>query len=194
MEAITMMNIEPSEVLGKAARSIEECLNTGWSISDDISAEWALKKIQSIENDATRIIDTAKAFINYYTSIIQVTKSKTEQDISFFTGLLERYFNTLELRETKSQKIYDLPSGKLIRKRVKPQRIITDEDALTIWAAKTDPDYINVNPNFSMINSECDICNGNLILRDTGEVVPGIEYKDQPDEFTIQLRRGKGDK
>ena len=108
-----------------------------FTIDDDAKADWAIRKINETNDECERLNAVRRRQIEFLTAMIRREEEKRDRRTSNLTWHLERYFDTVPHRETKTLSAYDLPSGKLQRK--KPTiKLEKDDDALTKWLATLD--------------------------------------------------------
>lgn len=153
-----------------------------WAITDDSGADWALRRIKQAREIRDRMIDHHKR---------QIEKAAAECDgIEQRLGAkLLNYFQTLPVRETKTQRAYDLPSGKLVLKRQQP-KFEPDDAPLSKWLldnGMTDKVKTVYKPLWGDLKPLTHVEGGDVVLTATGEIIPGIKAIERPDEFRMEV-------
>jgi hypothetical protein len=160
-----------------------------FEIRNDMTAEWALSKIRKNNSLADRIlksINVMTRFLEYRRD--QVTKSKemaNERYIQYLNG----YFQKVEYRETKTMKVYDLPTGKLMIKSPKQKFIRNDAELLEWLKTNKQEAYIAVKetPKWDELKKTVTV-NGQNVIDENGEIVAGVVVEISPPEFAVELR------
>lgn len=115
-------------------------------ISDDKTADWALKIIQKERQEVERLCKTIDEEIEMLKLKKQRIADSLDNKIGFLQGKLFEYFRTVESKELKSCYKYKLPSGELVynKETVKYER---DDDKIIQWLTDHNyMDYIKVKP------------------------------------------------
>ena len=170
---------------------INEHINTEekdvWEITDDQSAEWALKKIAEANEEAEK-------WREFYEHKIVDAATKSANTIEFFKAKLRQYFEKVPHHQTKTQESYELPSGKLVLKAQGPE-YIRDDDVLICWAKVDHPELIKQTmvEKFDWSTMKKSIAtdyvinsDGHAINTSTGEIVPGLTVNEREPKFTIE--------
>lgn len=157
-------------------------------IDTDVKAEWALHQIAEVRAESKRIIDTSEQYASYYLNRIQQEKERCEARCKSLEALLKGYFDTVPHKESKTQKSYNLPSGKLVLKDRQPE-IKLDNEALTSWLVSNDPDFVEtkLSPKWGEFKKTLTL-QGTDYLTKYGEVVPGITVTPREPEFTVSVK------
>lgn len=153
-----------------------------WRIFDDGAADWALCRVR----DARAERDRMKDHFNRQIAKANEVCARTEE---YFSAKLMEYFATLPVRETKTQKTYDLPSGKLVLKAQGP-KYERDEKALCAWLeANGHVDMIKVTKEakWADLKPLTRIDGEELVFTETGEIIPGAKATPRPDEFRMEV-------
>lgn len=169
----------------------EEEQREGFMVTNDLKADWCLDKIREHKEEYKRFETVAKDKIQQLQEVLKREKEKMENEVSFFESKLQRYFHTVEdsARETKTQKSYKLPSGQLIVKFPNPQ-FKRDNNKLAEWLENNEMNqYIQVKKQakWGELKKATDVVNGQVVVRDTGELVEGIEVVERDPEFQVKL-------
>lgn len=149
---------------------IEE--QTGFSITDDRSAEWALGKIREAKAEQEK-------WEAFYSEKLEAVRKECQNTIDFMTHHLRRYFLTQEHKVTKTGiEKYSLPSGELT---LKPAGIDykRDEIAMLAWCEEHLPEAIKVTRKAGWAEVKAHI-------KETGEIPDGVEPFETEPTFSIK--------
>lgn len=154
-----------------------------WEVKTDKDAEWALNKIRAARAECAK-------WCAHYTRLMDAAKAEAANTESYFSGLLERYFDTVPTKHTKTQESYSLPSGKLVRKR-QPPEFARDDEALVPWLKSAAPELVKITEtaNWGELKKRCTVADGAVVDAQTGEVVPGVTATPRPDLFTVAMSK-----
>ena len=141
-------------------------------------AAWALRKMSRIKAEQDENIQTAQAEIERITSWRDEENGKLERSISFFEGLLYEYFVQLRGDDPKL-KTMKLPHGTLKMRAQQPQYEY-DESLMLPWAKKNLPEAVVVKESVAKTPVKKHI-------KDTGEMVPGVEIVERPERFSVEV-------
>jgi len=116
---------------------------------------------------------------------LEKVKSEKENKIARRDSYLLEYFETIDdkaKKKTKTQEKYRLPSGEIVKKYPGPE-YKRDNDALVKWAKESQlNDYIEVKESvkWADLKKNTEVVSGQLVYKDTGELVEGVEVVDRP--------------
>ncbi|AEE95754.1 host-nuclease inhibitor Gam family protein [Mahella australiensis] len=163
----------------------------GWRITDDNQADWALEKIAAIDAEYRRKEVVAKNKIAQVQEWLDKQKEQAEQQRSFFCALLKQYFESLPataVKQTKTQKIYKLPSGVLRLKQQQPE-YLKDEDKLLEWVKTNKPQFVKIKEsvNWSSLKELVATAGDKAVDTQTGEVIDGIEIVEREPKFDVEI-------
>lgn len=139
---------------------MDEQERTGFTVTDDQSAEWALKKIREAREEQVK-------WETFYVERLETVRQKTQDTVDYMTGLLRRYFATVPHRVTKGgTEKYSLPSGELI---CKPAGVDyeRDEGALLNWCEANLPGAVKVTRKASWADVK-------QYMKETGDIPEGV--------------------
>ena len=146
---------------------------TGWVITDDGGAEYALKKIVEAENEMA-------AWKDYYAEQYAKIEARCNQTIEFMKSKLADYFEQVPRRATKTGiEKYKLPSGELVLKPagIEYQR---DEDAMLEWCKAQHPEFVRVSEKASWSDVKA-------YIKETGEIPDGVLPVEKPAAFEVKV-------
>lgn len=160
-----------------------DTFNEVFTVKDDSTAQWCMKKIKEAE------ADRAMWKAHYEAQMEKVNKA-ADESIAYFTAKLEEYFANVPHKATKTQESYTLPGGKLIRKKQQP-KFETDDEALVPWLednfmgqlvkVKKTADWAALKKVVSVTPD------GEHVATDEGEIIPGVTVTQRPDVFKVEM-------
>ena len=160
-----------------------------FTIDNDRTAEWALKKIREEKEEYDRIKALADEVIAEAAHKAEQAKKRFEANSSFLTSKLAQYFEAVPKKATKTQETYRLLSGTLVRKfggtKAEP-----DKEKLATWLkANGYNDYIKTveEPKWGEFKKLVNLEGSIATITDTGEIVEGITLIDTPPEFKVKF-------
>ncbi len=159
----------------------------GFVIDSPSKANWAIKQIKDARQRSDIFVSVAKDEISVLEEKIAKSKSDTDSQTSFLICALDNYLDELPAKSTKTQKTFDLPDGKLVRKFEKIDFVKTDE--LTSWLKENAPNFLKVQepvPNWVELKKELIVSDEGLILTKNGEIVEGVILETKPASFDIK--------
>ena len=121
-----------------------------FTIADDSTAEWALRKVLEAKAEKDRLTELVKAEAAKLKTHQELIDKKYENSTGFLMAHLFRYFNTVEHKNTKTQETYQLLSGKLVFKKPKLEAN-KSEDALLAWCKNNAPEYVKTSESNAYI-------------------------------------------
>ena len=154
------------------------------SIIDDIGAEKALVSLKQDIEERERLKETCKKMITDYQDKIQELDFEIEKLESNIKQALNIYLDSVEMKETKTQFSYQLPSGKIIKK--KPQSILRAKDTLIDKVSK-EYKKIEIKLNWAEYKRNLEVVDGNVIDKETGEVIEDVEIETKEEEVQIKF-------
>lgn len=161
------------------AENIQEGDASRFVIDDDRKADWAVRRIAEIQQET-------KAWKDYYKAQSDKMVQDAESRIAYFTAMLGDYFATVPHKATKTQESYKLPSGKLVLKN-RADDYERDDEQIIAWCAANAPEYVQNVPKlkWSELKKQIAPDGEEMVLAETGEVVPGIKRIERDREFTV---------
>lgn len=157
-----------------------------FTVDDDQKAEWCLDKIREAKAELEK-------WTKFYQERMDSYKKYIDNRIAFFEGMLQRYFETVPHKETKTQESYHLPSGKLVMKEQKPEWT-HDDTQLLPWVKEYVPGFVKVKESVDWAEMKKDLTviwnedGTNQIVNADGLIVPGITVTERPDEFRVEVK------
>jgi hypothetical protein len=163
--------------------SAEQEEHEDFQITDDSTAEWAVRKIKDAQQDTEK-------WRQHFADQLQAIANSNQSTINYMTSLLGGYFAIVPHRETTMQAKYELPSATLIRKQQQPE-YSRDNDTLLRYADENQRvDFIRVKrePNWEAIKAASTVQGETLVDTETGEIIPGITVVARPDKFDVKIK------
>lgn len=154
-----------------------------FEITDDAKADWAIRKIADSRAETER-------FISLYEVKIQAVQEKLERTEEYFGSLLLAYMEQQpDVKATKTQRSYTLPTGKLIVKEQEP-KYTTDDEALVSYFKETGKnEFIKTiqKPEWGEFKKNTSLVGNAVVDKDTGEIVPGVKVEQREPKFEVKL-------
>ena len=160
----------------------------GFRITDDLCADWAVRKIMAERAEYERLKEIAEQQIAAIEEKLEAAKRRYENGTGFLTSCLEGYFKTVPHKSTKTTEKYRLLSGTLTLKKggAKPQ---ADDEILVPWLKQNGyADLVKVKESavWSEVKKKITFSGGIAMFEDTGEIVEGVTVTEAPDTFKVE--------
>lgn len=161
-------------------------------ISNDIEADWQVDKIAIVTADLKRKEMVANAKIEQIQQWLDRERAAAEKEIAYREYLLKEYFESLPadfIKETKTQKIYKLPSGTLRLKQQQPE-LLRNDDMLLQWVKANKPRFIKIRESvdWAGLKELTKIVGDKVVDIQTGEIVDGIIAQEREPKFEVEVR------
>lgn len=155
--------------------------NDSFVIDTDAKAEWALQKIREARADRDR-------FVKWYTDKIKEIKEQCDFNTMNLERMLKEYFDSVPHRETKTQSVYDLPTGKLFVKKQNPEYKHDDKTVID-WLKKNGGNqFIEVEESLKWGDlKKAGAVVGGKMFDENGEEIPGIEVVNKDPVFCVEV-------
>lgn len=161
----------------------------------DMKAEWCLNKIRKIRAEQQRETEELERQMQFYVDQKAMIDHNADEDVAFFEGILRGYFNNRVdagfTKETKKQVTYKLPSGTLKVKHLEPKYDYKTgaKDAITFLKENKMEQYVKVKEELDWddLKKLTKVVDGAVVLKETGEIVPGITATARDDEFSVEV-------
>lgn len=150
-------------------------------IDTDAKAEWALQKIREHKADRDR-------FVKWYKDKIKEITEQCDFDTMNLERMLKEYFDTVPHRETKTQSVYDLPTGKIYIKKQNPDFKHDDKTVIEWLKNNGGGRFIEVEETLKWgdLKKAGAVVGGKMFTED-GEEIPGIEVIDREPLFCVDV-------
>lgn len=153
----------------------EEQDQEGFRVTDDQGAKWCVDQM----NEACREFDEIN---EWYQAMIKKAMAKRDAKIERMRNYLRDYADQVPMRESKTQRSYPIPGGKLVWK--KAHQVYKHDDKLILEELKAHgrDDMIK-----RQVTEKVDWMSLKKELQETGELIEGVTIEEVPDEFVVQL-------
>lgn len=158
----------------------------GFVIDTPQKANWAVRKIKEARQRRDLFNSAAQNEIEELQNKIEESGRRCDSETGFLMSALAVYLETVPAKESKTQKTFILPEGKL-KKKFASRVFKADEEKLAEFLAN-DEEYIKVvkKPIWGEFKKLLKEVNGNVIRTDTGEIVEGVIVEERPEVFDIE--------
>lgn len=174
------------EIFGEEETSEKSPFN----ISDDVTADWAIRKIKDKLENLDRLEALGKAQKAEIDAKIERERKIVENGTAFLRGKLLSYFESVPHESTKTEEKYKLLSGTLKMKKAS-KKYDHNDDELTKWLIDNGyEDFIKrkAEPRWGELKKMLEMTPaGVVILKASGEVVDGVTIVETPPEFDIKF-------
>jgi len=163
--------------------------NEGWHITDDSTADWALRRIAWHQQQIERRKQFVQREIERLQAYLQAETERHERSIRFFESHLRAYFEQLRQQGLLGdRKTYRLPHGAL-QMRAKSPKFERDDKQLLEWARQHGLVRVSEAPDWSTIKERLAVTDSMVVVdRETGEVVPGVIVAEPAGEtFSVKV-------
>lgn len=163
----------------------EDEVTERWKITNDDEAEWLIDKVNDELYEINRYEISLINKIETLKAKLEKVKNEKQDKIERRNGYLLEYFETLDdkaKKKTKTMEKYRLPSGEIVKKYPGPE-YKRDNDILVKWAKESKlNDYVEVKESvkWADLKKNTQIVSGQLVYKDTGEIVDGVEVVERP--------------
>ena len=157
-----------------------------FAINNDERADWALQKIKENKEEIAEKVELAEKRIYQIEKWLESETKTLENNIDHLEGMLAEY-----AREIKNSdpdfKTKKLPFGKIQYRSQRPKWHYKDD--LLEYAEENMPDIIKVQKQVDKrkLKKCCDVVNGKVINKNTGEIMNCIEVKEREEKFSIKV-------
>ena len=167
---------------------VNEAHSKDFLIDNDTKAEWAIRKIKEAQDEHDRISALIDAEEERLKERKEKNDKKLEADTSYLKYLLNSYMNTVKCKETKTQRSYQLLSGKLVYKYGGTEWI-KDEDKLLEWARQNKPDLVKTkySVDWSNLKKTLTVTPKDEVITEDGELLDFIKAEKKPDSLDIKF-------
>lgn len=182
------MSLRIEDIIEAEGTEAEQLEAQGFVIDNDSKAEWALKKIKAAQYEHDRLEDLIAA----EHEVLTEKKRKIDEQLSRETGylkyMLNQYMDSVNCKETKTQRTYQLLTGKLVRK-VGGIDYIRDDEQLLIWARANRPGCIKIKESLDWagFKKELTVEEDGTVITSDGEVLEAVRAEKKEDTFDIKF-------
>lgn len=171
------INAETGEVLETAQP---------FTITDDKAADWAVRTVLAEEADAQRLADLCKQEASELLEKAKAYIERGEKRTSFLKSKLAEYASSVEMKETKTQRKYELPHGTIMFKQKQPTFLKNEEVAINFLEASGFNIYVEEMKKLKWgeVKKEVTIKDGVPYL--SGLKFEGIDVQENGESFEIK--------
>ena len=175
---------------------LEQPVRERFVVDNDMKAEWCLDKIRKARKRQQKEKEELQRQMQFYLDQMAVVDHEAEEEVSFFTEMLRPYFQSRVddgfTKAVKTKVSYKLPTGELVLKHREPEYEYKKEQdkAIAFCKANKLQKYIKVKEelNWKEFKTMTEISGNAVVLKETGEVVPGIEVTEREDVFEVEVK------
>lgn len=166
----------------------EEAEHKGFSINDDVTADWALQKIKEERDECERLSVIACEQIAEINLKMKHLEETAERKTAFLKGCLAEYFKTVPHKATKTQENYKLLNGSLVMKLGSQKMVKDDAELIEYFHQNNMSEYIKTEekPIWAEFKKNLSIVDGKVVDTTTGEVVDVVRVEDVPGTFDVK--------
>ena len=149
----------------------------------DIDAEHFLRVIREANSEFDRMQ-------SWYLQKIEEAQAARDERVRYAESALRVFFESVPAKETKTQKSYELPGGKLVLKKQEP-KFETHDETLIPWLKANKPEYVKtkVYSDWAGLKKELKLApDCTSMITEDGEIVPGIEVTPREDKFVVTVK------
>lgn len=160
----------------------------GFVIDNDKKAEWALKEIKAAQAEHDRLERLIADSMAELDEKRKENDKQLERNTSFLKWALAEYMESVTCKETKTQKTYQLLTGKLVKKNPTLD-YVRDDDTLLAWCNDNMPDAIKIKTSVDWQNLKplLTVTDGGTVCTAAGEIVEGVSVEERPAKFDIKF-------
>ena len=155
--------------------ALEGQTRDSFRVTDDGSAAWCVRKIREAQEECDQMI-------MWYAAQIERAKAKMNATVERMTAYLRDYAEMVPMKETKTQRSYPVPGGKLIYKKATTKLEHDDETILRVLKELDREDMIK-----RQVVEKVDWANLNRELLETGEILDGVTRVEVPESFEVKV-------
>lgn len=154
-----------------------------FQITDDQTADWAVRKIKDADAELERMK-------NWFEAQIIAAIDRHDQTVSYFSGKLAQYMDTVPARETKTTRKYSLASGELVLTKEKEDFTVADDEALLGWCQLNAPELVKVKMEaaWADVKKRLQMTEAGVVDTETGMIVEGVEQTVKPMTFKVKAK------
>ena len=156
-------------------------------IDDDSKCNWALKKIAKLEKEMQEKSNIAEEEIFKINEWLTSEIEKRENHIEHLQSLIREYTDKLK-EDDPDLKTHSLPYGEIKYRSQQPKWVY--KKSLTDYVKQTMPELIKVKEtvNKAELKKICNVVNGKVVNKETGEIIKGVEVEERGENFFINAR------
>ena len=155
--------------------ALEGQTRDSFRVTDDGSAAWCVRKIREAQEECDQMI-------MWYAAQIERAKAKMNATVERMTAYLRDYAENVPMKETKTQRSYPIPGGKLVYKKASTKLEHDDDVLLKTLKEQGRTEYIK-----TVITEKLDWAGLKKDYLENGEAVDGITEVEVPETFEVKV-------
>lgn len=148
-----------------------------WIIDSDSKAGWTVEQIAKKRAQRDKEVE-------WHLAQIEEAKARCDRETAWLTMKLEEYASMVPMRETKTQKVYKVPGGKLIIKKATTKLEHDDQRIMDDLKRQGRTEYIK-----TVTTEKLDWAGLKKDYLENGEAVDGITVVDVPETFEVKIEK-----
>ena len=169
----------------------------GFHITDDATANWALRLLAATEAERERLRSGIELEIQRLEARRVALLGPVESKVSWLRGVLASYYRDLERqRGAGMPKTYRLAYGALKRRAGSDRAEVTDDAAFLAWAVTECPEAVRVpepKPLVSALSTKAGFRKvDGMVVDPNGQEVPGVVVHHGEPTYTVDLAEPAG--
>jgi phage host-nuclease inhibitor protein Gam len=167
----------------------EEVNNESFTVEDEESANWVLRKIRTIQEKKQSNVSLAEAEVAKIDTWLESVNGKADRDLEYFEGLVTTYAGNLRATDLKFKSL-KLPNGKIGFRKQQPKWEYDNPKVIESLKNIHAEDLIRIKeePDKTAIKKQFAVENGKVYCPLTGELIEGITVIELPDSFKIEVK------
>lgn len=180
-----------SEALNLEQKTVRE----PFVVDNDMKAEWCLNKIRKIRAEQKHENEELERQMQFYVDQKAMIDKEADEDVAFFESMLRPYFNSRVAdgftKATKAKVSYKLPTGELVMKHRDPEYEYkkAQDQAIKFLEENKMNQFVKTKKelNWKDLKPLTQITGNTVVIKETGEVIPGITATEREDEFSVEV-------
>lgn len=165
-----------------------EAVTDRFRVDNDGAANWALRKIKSLQKEKEANTELAREEIAKINKWLEQENGVLDNSISHFETLLQEYATSLRQKDEKFKSL-KLPNGSFGFRKSQPKWTMDNQAVVESLEQQGNHDLIRIKkePDKAAIKKYFKVGNGKAYDPTTGEVLDGVTVMDQPDSFNVKV-------
>lgn len=159
-------------------------------IEDDSLAAWAMRKYQEAARQRDEVNKVVLAEIEAINEWADKRREKIDRELTHFENLLIEYAE--KQRTQFDRKSIDLPRGRVTSRATRESWNVGD--SFVKWAKDFAPDLVrekvtSIPETVEVLRDRMEYVNGKVVMKETGEIVEGIEVKTPTIKYQVEANK-----
>ena len=159
-----------------------------FKIENDLQAENKIQELKEVQEDKERLLAICDLKISEYKALKEEHEAKFNGKEEDILNSLKGYALNQNLKETKTQGSYQLPSAKLVIKK-EAEKIVKYDEAILIDMFKN-TEYVQKKQVESLAWVELKktlTIAGDVVVDKNGEILDGVKIERTPERFEVKF-------